>query len=110
MNFDFLLGAGLLSSRAVSRALSVSIFSLWLPRLGVGYEPCFSAQQLHIFKHLAVQLHHFRQYILDKTITVIKVDTKYQRADIMTKALPHDPFQFLHKTITGWRSTLRIDL
>ena len=53
-------------------------------------------------KHLAVQLHHFRQYILNKMITVEKVDTKYQRADIMTKALPRDPFQFLRKTITGW--------
>ena len=41
-------------------------------------------------------------YILDKTITVEKVDTKYQRADIMTKALPRDAFQFLRKTITGW--------
>ena len=45
---------------------------------------------------------HFRQFILDKTITVKKVDTKYQRADIITKALPRDPFQFLRKTITGW--------
>ena len=53
-------------------------------------------------KHLAVQLHHFHQYILDKTITVEKVDTKYQRADIMTKALPWDAFEFLRKTITGW--------
>ena len=53
-------------------------------------------------KHLAIQLHHFRQYILDKTITVKKVDTKYQRADIMTKALPRDPFQLLRKTINGW--------
>ena len=54
-------------------------------------------------KHLAVQLHHFRQYILDKTITVEKVDTKFQeRADIMTKALPRDAFEFLRKTITGW--------
>ena len=43
-------------------------------------------------KHLAVQLHHFRQYILDKTITVEKVDTAFQRADIMTKPLPHDAF------------------
>ena len=33
-------------------------------------------------KHLALQLHHFHQYILNKTITVVKVDTKYQRADI----------------------------
>ena len=27
-------------------------------------------------KHLAVQLHHFRQYILNKQIAVEKVDTK----------------------------------
>ena len=54
-------------------------------------------------KHLAVQLHHFRQYILNKQIAVEKVDdTKYQRADIITKALPKDSFQFLCKTITGW--------
>ena len=33
---------------------------------------------------------------------VEKVDTKYQRADIMTKALPKDSFQFLRKTINGW--------
>ena len=52
---------------------------------------------------VAVQLHHFRQYILNKQIAVEKVDTKYQRADtIMTKALPRDSFQFLRKTITGW--------
>ena len=37
-----------------------------------------------------------------KQIAVEKVDTKYQRADIMTKALPKDSFQFLRKTITGW--------
>ena len=53
-------------------------------------------------KHLALQLHHFCQYILDKRISVEKVDTKYQRADIMTKALPRDAFEFLRKTITGW--------
>ena len=53
-------------------------------------------------KHLAVQLHHFRQHVLNKTITVEKVDTKHQRADIMTKALPKEPFQFLRKTIVGW--------
>ena len=53
-------------------------------------------------KHLAVQLHHFRQYILNKTITVEKVDTAYQRADIMTKPLPRDAFQMLRKLIIGW--------
>ena len=33
-------------------------------------------------KHLSIQLHHFWQYILNKTITVEKVDTKYQRAEM----------------------------
>ena len=51
-------------------------------------------------KHLAVQLHHFQQHILDKTIVIVKVATKYQRADIMTKALPRDAFEFLCKTIS----------
>ena len=41
---------------------------------------------------------HFRQYILNQTITVKKVDTKFQRADIMTKALPRYAFEFLRKT------------
>ena len=50
--------------------------------LELGYTPKLRPRT----KHLAVQLHHFHQYILDKTITVEKVDTKYQRADIMTKA------------------------
>ena len=46
-------------------------------------------------KHLAVQLHHFRQYVLDKWILVEKIATKYQRADIFTKALPRDAFRYL---------------
>ena len=53
-------------------------------------------------KHLAVQLHHFRQCVLDKTIAVEKVDTQCQRADMFTKALPRDAFRHLRKTIIGW--------
>ena len=53
-------------------------------------------------KHLAVQLHHFRQYILNGKITVEKIATKFQRADIFTKALPRDAFRQLRSTIIGW--------
>ena len=53
-------------------------------------------------KHLAVQLHHFRQHVLDKTIVVEKVDTQHQRADIFTNASPRDAFRYLRKTIIGW--------
>ena len=53
-------------------------------------------------KHLAVQLHHFRQHILNGMIKVEKIATKFQRADIFTKALPRDAFQYLRRSIIGW--------
>ena len=53
-------------------------------------------------KHLAVQLHHFRQYVLDGSISVEKVDTKHQLADIFTKPLPRDAFLYLRRRIIGW--------
>ena len=53
-------------------------------------------------KHLAVQLHHFRQHVLSKQVIVEKIDTTHQRADIFTKALPRDAFRYLRSTIVGW--------
>ena len=53
-------------------------------------------------KHLAVQLHHFRQYVLNKSISVEKIATEFQRADIFTKALPRDAFRYLRSLIIGW--------
>ena len=53
-------------------------------------------------KHLAVQLHHFRQYILNKRVTVERVATKHQLADIFTKPLPRDAFEYLRSRILGW--------
>ena len=53
-------------------------------------------------KHLAVQLHHFRSYILNKEITVQYVATKHQVADIFTKPLPREAFQYLRGLLLGW--------
>ena len=53
-------------------------------------------------KHLAVQLHHFRQHAPDKKVLVEKIATTHQRADIFTKALPRDAFRHLRRTIIGW--------
>ena len=53
-------------------------------------------------KHLAVQLHHFRSYITNKTIEVQHVATKHQIADIFTKPLPRDTFQYLRGLLMGW--------
>ena len=53
-------------------------------------------------KHLSVRLHHFRSHILNNTITVEHVSTKHQLADIFTKALPKDQFEYLRNQIMGW--------
>ena len=46
-------------------------------------------------KHLAAQLHHFRQRALDKKVLIEKIATTHQRADIFAKALPCDAFRCL---------------
>ena len=58
-------------------------------------------------KHLSVQLHHFSQYVLDRKVTVEKICTTHQRADMFTKALPRDAFRYLRSTISGWQTFAR---
>ena len=53
-------------------------------------------------KHIAIQYHHFREHVKDGSVIVEKIATTFQRADIFTKALPRDTFQYLRKTIIGW--------
>ena len=53
-------------------------------------------------KHLSVRLHHFRQHVLDNTITIEHVSTKEQIGDIMTKALPGPQFKKLRRMLSGW--------
>ena len=53
-------------------------------------------------KHLSVQLHHFRQHVDSGQIAVEKVATQHQLADIFTKPLPRDAFQYLRGRIIGW--------
>ena len=46
-------------------------------------------------KHIAVKYHHIRQQVKDKILHIIRIDTKYQRADIFTKVLPCPSFETL---------------
>jgi hypothetical protein len=48
--------------------------------------------------------HWFRQHIKDSNgaITVEKIDTTEQLADLFTKPLPREPFQRLRKKMMGW--------
>jgi hypothetical protein len=48
--------------------------------------------------------HWFRQHIKDSngSITVEKIDTAVQLADLFTKPLPREPFERLRKLLMGW--------
>jgi hypothetical protein len=53
-------------------------------------------------KHINAKYHHFRKYVAEKTIQVLKVATLNQLADILTKNLPETLFIKFRKIICGW--------
>ena len=58
-------------------------------------------------KHLSVQLHHFRQCVLDRKVIAEKICTAHQRADAFAKASPRDAFRCLRSTVSGWQTFAR---
>jgi len=58
-------------------------------------------QQTPRSKFYDVRVHWFRSH-LSRYITVEKIDTKLQQADLWTKPLPRDLFQALRKLVMGW--------
>ena len=58
-------------------------------------------------KHFSVQLHHFRQHVLDQKVIKEKICTAHQRADMFAKALSRDVFPHLRSTISGWQTFVR---
>ena len=53
-------------------------------------------------KHINVKYHHFRQAVNDGRITLHKIDTKEQQADIFTKPLDEATFEHIRKLLIGW--------
>ena len=53
-------------------------------------------------KHLNVKLHHFRRYVDSKAISIHRIDTNDQPADILTKPVNVDVLRKHRKTIMGW--------
>lgn len=53
-------------------------------------------------KHIALKYHHFRQYVNNKTIRINSIDTTEQIADIFTKPLDKDAFEYLREKLNGW--------
>ena len=53
-------------------------------------------------KHIAVKYHFFRENIAKGEISIEKIDTTLQKADLLTKGLPADKFERLRKLLMGW--------
>ena len=53
-------------------------------------------------KHLNVKLHHFRDYITRKEISIHPIDTSNQLADYLTKAVNQPILEKLRYEVMGW--------
>ena len=53
-------------------------------------------------KHFAIKYHWFREQLVPNGIEVLKVESKDQVADILTKGLTKDLFSILRKMLLGW--------
>ena len=53
-------------------------------------------------KHIAIQYHHFCNHVKKKVIQIFHMSMKEQVANIATKPLPCDQFQYLCQHLLGW--------
>jgi hypothetical protein len=55
-------------------------------------------------KHFCIHYHWFRTRVSDpaSNITLVKIDSRHQLGDIMTKGLTRDSFEHLRRLIMGW--------
>ena len=53
-------------------------------------------------KHLSVRLFHFRQHVINRDISIEYKKSKEQIADIFTKPLAKEAFQYLRALFMGW--------
>ena len=53
-------------------------------------------------KHIAIKYHHFRDHVRNGSISIERVDTLNQKADILTKPLTFKLFSNLRHDIQGW--------
>ena len=53
-------------------------------------------------KRFAIKYHCFREQLIPNGIEVLKVETKDQVADILTKGITKDLFLNLRKMLLGW--------
>ena len=69
-----------------SGAIEMAVVHKWRPRT----------------KHLTTKLHHFRSYVNSGEISVHKIDTSLQPADLLTKPLNTELLKHHRNTIMGF--------
>ena len=55
-------------------------------------------------KHICIRMHHFREHVRKGLISIHKIPTKYQLADIATKPQPYDLFASQRESLMQWEA------
>ena len=55
-------------------------------------------------KHLNIKYHHFREYVKKGLISIHRVSTEEQMADVLTKPLSPEPFAKHRKELVGFKA------
>ena len=55
-------------------------------------------------KHICIRMHHFREHVRSGAISVHKIPSRYQLADIATKPQPDKLFIEQRESLMQWRS------
>ena len=53
-------------------------------------------------KHISLKYHHFKRFVTMKIIEILHIDTREQTADIFTKPLDKELFEYLRHKLCGW--------
>lgn len=53
-------------------------------------------------KHINIKYHHFREAVTNGQISIHKVHTSEQEADIFTKPLEESTFEYIRSLLMGW--------
>ena len=53
-------------------------------------------------KHINIKYHHFQIFVVNGDVKIKHVDTKEEIADIFTKLLYSELFEYLRYKISGW--------
>ncbi|GKB60202.1 hypothetical protein Tco_0916388, partial [Tanacetum coccineum] len=79
----------------VARIEAIRIFIAKAIRIFIANALCCNNVQHSRSKHIDIRHHFIREQVENRVVELYFVETNYQLADILTKALPRERFEFL---------------